>query len=96
MFNEFIEYKNNKFLPYKKDIEITTMIDEIEGLFTLSMDQLSNIENPTETLKNSIIQLKESIYQAQADLINQKEKLNSYFETFKIYRENLSQDSLNE
>jgi len=89
-FNEFIEYKNNKFLPYKKDIEIRAMIEEIENLFNLSLEQLNKVENENEILENSLNQLKTNIYQAQADIIIQKERLNSYFETFKVYRENLA------
>ena len=93
-FNKFIEYRNNQFLPYKNDIEIKGNLEEIDELFTKSLKQLNEIKQPSLIIKNSISQLKVNIKQAQADLVNQKEKLDVYFETFKEYRLNLSRDSL--
>ncbi len=95
-FNEYITYRNNQYLPYRGDIEIYRMIEDIERLLYLSIEELNKIEKPIEVMGNSIIQLRKNINKTNTDILFEKEKLNSYFETFKIYREKLSQDSLSE
>ena len=89
LFNEYIEYKNRNYLPYKKDEEIKQILDNISDTLNLSLIQLEKIENVPPTLEKNIKQLERLVQQALADLAYQKVNLDKYLKTCKKYRETL-------
>lgn len=90
LFNEYIEYKNKYYLPYKSDEEIRQILDNINDTFNLSLIQLEGIENIPTNLEKSIKQLEKLVQQTLNDLTYQKENLDKYLITSKKYRETLS------
>lgn len=89
LFNQYIEYKNRNYLPYKEDEAIKQMLDNISDTLNLSLIQLEGIENIPPVLERSIKQLERLVQQALADVAYQKVNLDKYLVTCKKYRETL-------
>lgn len=90
MLNEYINYANNYYLPYKSDAEIKQILEDIDNLFNLALTHLAENENGTSSLENEILQLKKLINQAIVELKEHKASLHKYLEIAKKYRESLS------
>lgn len=90
LYNEYIEYKNRYYLPYKSDDEIKQMLENINDTFSLSLIQLKKIEDIPLYLDKSIKQLERLVQQAKNDLAYQKDNLEKYLIISKNYRETLS------
>jgi len=88
--NEYIDYQNKYYIPYKSDEDIIKMLDEIEQLFNLSLSQLKLIKNISSNLKINIDHLYMSIDISLNDLNDTKMKLEKYLKIAKDYRKSLS------
>lgn len=87
--NKFIDYRNKQFTPLKSDNEIQEMIDIAENLFTNSQDKLEEVKNPDSNVANSMIRLNKSIVEAMVIVYEQKNFLDKYFNTGKMFRKSL-------
>jgi len=90
LFNEYVEYKNRNYLPYKSDEEIKQILDNISDTLNLSLIRLEGIENIPPILEKNIKQLKRLVQQTMNDLAYQKDNLDKYLVTCKKYRETIS------
>jgi hypothetical protein len=88
--NEYVNYANSYYRPYKSDEEIRKMLENIGTKYTLSKVQLSKIKDPTTNLAVKIEQLNRFIYQAENDLKKLQENLEKYLIIAKEYRENMA------
>ncbi|MCZ4694058.1 hypothetical protein DWB61_02850 [Ancylomarina euxinus] len=88
--NEYIDYKNKYYIPYKSDEEIKEMLDEVDQLFNLSLSQLKLVKNVSSNLKINVDYLYISIDKALNDLNDTKMKLGKYLKIAKEYRKSLS------
>jgi len=87
--NKFIIYRNNQFTPEKTEIEIRNMIHSAESSFISSRNELQNIVATEKSTIASINQLKISINEAFTQVSEQKDFINKYFGTKKIFRKSL-------
>lgn len=90
LLNEYIDYQNKYYLPYKSDLEIKKMLENIEGELNLSLSHLELVKNASSTLKINISNLSRSIEKVNCNLNIIKDKLDKYLEIAKKYRESLS------
>jgi len=88
--NEYVDYQNKYYLPYKTDAEVKQMLDNIENKFNSSLFQLKLIQNSSSYLKINIDHLYMLIDIALNDLNNQKKKLDKYLKIAKKYRQSIS------
>ncbi len=93
LFNEYTDYKNKYYLPYKSDQEIEEQLNQIDTVLNTSLTSLNLIKSPDNILATNIKQLKDLLEQAFSDLKFQKSHLEKYLKTAKQYRENLSRDT---
>ncbi|MEL7588169.1 MAG: transglutaminase domain-containing protein [Prolixibacteraceae bacterium] len=87
--NQFINYRNSQFSPSKPDSEIQEMVDVAEKCFLASRDKLKEIKNPDPNVAGSIAQLNGSIDESMKNLAQQKDFLDKYFKTGKMFRKSL-------
>jgi len=90
LLNEYIDYQNKYYLPYKSDLEIKKMLDNIERELELSRSHLELVKNSSSTLKINTSNLLKSIKRVNCNLNVIKDKLDKYLEIAKKYRESLS------
>lgn len=90
LYHQYVEYKNNYYLPYKSDAEVEQMLIDIDVRFKSSLELLATIEPYTLELKTKTNSLKRLVDNSINEIKNQKEKLRHYFEIAKEYREHLS------
>ncbi|RZT96833.1 transglutaminase superfamily protein [Ancylomarina subtilis] len=90
LLNEYIDYQNKYYLPYKSDSEIKKMLDNIEGELNLALSHLEQVKNSSSTLKINKNNLLKSIRRVNDNLKIIKEKLDKYLEIARIYRKSLS------
>ena len=88
--NEYIDYKNKYYLPYKSDVEVKQMLDNIENEFNLSLSQLKLIENVSSYWKINIDHLYVLIDIGFKGLNDNKMKLEKYLNIAREYRKSLS------
>lgn len=88
--NEYIDYKNKYYLPFKSDVEVKQMLDNIEKEFNLSLSQLKLIENASSYLKINIDHLYVLIDIGFKGLNDNKMKLEKYLNIAREYRKSLS------
>jgi len=89
-FNEYFDYRNNYFRPYKSDDAIRQMLDLIKEKFELSKNQLDSIVGPDYILTLYIENQKKLVNKNLVEVNNRKENLDKYLKIAKQYREKLS------
>ena len=94
LLNEYINYANKHYLPYKSDSEIKQMLEDVEKNLNLALAQLEKNEYRTSIMENETLQLKKSISQELVDLKRQKNRLGEYLKIAKQYRESLSNSNV--
>ena len=87
--NEFIVYRNKRFLPGKTDNEIKNMVDEAEYLLINSQRRLKEIRNPDSKTADLITQFSKSVGEALRILNEQKIFVNKYLKTEETLRNSL-------
>jgi len=87
--NEFIVYRNKRFLPGKTDNEIKNMVDEAEYLLINSQRRLKEIRNPDSKTDDLITQFSKSVGEALRILNEQKIFVNKYLKSEETLRNSL-------
>lgn len=84
--NDFINYRNKQFTPKKTDPEIQGMLDITGNQLKDAKVKLEQISNPDVNTLNMIQQLSKSIVDANVNLNEQQNWLNTYFSKSKSGR----------
>lgn len=87
--NQFVSYRNKQFIPKKPDNEIKEMVDSIEKVLVTSRDKVKQIKNADYNTTNSIAQLNKLLDEAMVKLQEQKEFVDKYTKTGKLFRRSL-------
>lgn len=87
--NDFINYRNNQFIPKKTDPEIQAMIDIVDDKLEDAINKLEQISNPDLNTANVIRQLKKSIDDASIQMKEQQNWLKLYFSKNKSGRKSM-------
>lgn len=88
-FNDFIAYRNNQFRPTKSDAVIKLMLENTENSTAECrrlIDQIVYADPSVESMKNSLEKMLNNLEKAVAE---QREFLNKYLSTKKIFRKSL-------
>lgn len=72
IFNEFVQYRNNRFVPVKPDAELLNLLDPISGQLSSARKKMNemgvaveNFQYDTGSLKNSLIILNDRVLEQQ-------------------------------
>lgn len=87
--NDFINYRNKQFTPYKTDPEIQNMIDVADNKLKDAKNKLGKISAPDVNATNLIEQLTKSIDNASAQITEQQNWLKQYFSKSKAGRKSM-------
>ena len=87
--NRFIDFRNKQFTPQKTEIEIRKMVETADSLFINSQNKLQQIITTDINTINSINQLKLAIVEAKMQIKEQKNFIDTYFNTKKLFRKSL-------
>lgn len=88
-FNEFVQYRNNQFSPVKPDVEIQSMLDNVDQQLNQAANLLSQIKKPDANLAATIISLKKSLEDAAIHVREQQEWLKKYLSKSKAGRKSM-------
>ena len=79
IFNTFVQFRNNQFLPSKPDVEINSMLDPIYGIITIAKSKLNKIGKVVENeqYNSELILLKFAALSQRVK--EQKDFLKNYF-----------------
>ena len=91
-YNDFINYRNKQFTPHKPDAEIQAMLDDADHGLKSAKDKVLSIKNPDANQATSIVQLRKSVDDAQANLKEQQDWLKTYFSKGKAGRKSMFYD----
>lgn len=89
IFNRYVQYRNNAFVPAKPDAELSKLLDPIEGLIITANKKLNeigqgreNFQYDTEAIRERLAALKKRVHEQQVFLksylagdMNQRRKL---------------------
>ncbi|MEN8194457.1 MAG: transglutaminase domain-containing protein, partial [Bacteroidota bacterium] len=78
LYNNYIDYKNNQYLPYRSDDELRQMLDDVENTFNQSLSYLNKIDSSTSRMKDIVMQLKRTLNTEIIELNAQKDNLDMY------------------
>jgi len=78
-FNEFVQYRNNRFTPKKPDPEIKNMLEVVDVSYVKAKAKLNEIKDPHPTTSALISQLSKAIDEAAVQLRGQQEWIKIYF-----------------
>ena len=88
-FNDFINYRNQRFIPMKTDPEIQNMIDIADNQLKDAKAKLVQIINPDANTLNLVQQLTKSIDDAATHVTEQEDWLKEYFSKRKSGRKSM-------
>jgi hypothetical protein len=78
-YNNFLQYRNKKFIPKKPDREIRNMLDSSAVKLISSKAKLDGMVNPDETAVTMIERLSKAVDDASARVKEQQDWLKRYF-----------------
>jgi hypothetical protein len=87
--NDFINYRNEKFVPTKPDGEIQTMLSSATERFTSARTKLKSIEQPDSRNAPLIIQLMKNVDDAMTQRDEMQDWLTKYFAKSKMGRKSM-------
>lgn len=87
--NQFIQYRNNQFIPIKPDSEIQNMIDSVSIKFSLAKNKLNEVAHSDEFVTPLVATLRGLFQEARTHLEEQQEFLASYFPKGKLKRKTM-------
>ncbi len=94
--NDYFEYQNNHYIPYKSDKEIKQMLNTIESKFIVSLKQFNEIKHCSGIINNQITHMKKMISFSIDELNEIKDNLEKYLKISKKYRESLARKTSNQ
>jgi hypothetical protein len=86
LFNQYINFKNNQFIPKKTDAQIKNMIDTTVGMLNASKNKLLEIKNPSQNITSNISSLQKIQNDLKARLDEETVFVNTYLNTPKTKR----------
>lgn len=86
IFNDFIQYRNTRFIPYKPDEKIKSMLNPISILLSSASLKLNQMGRKIETFQYDTGTIKSRISKLQERLQDQQHFLNLYFATIEKER----------
>ena len=89
LLNEFIEYRNNRFLPTRQDAELANLMKPIEKLLTMALQRISTIGTQVENLQWDTDGMRKKINQLQKRIAEQERFIQQYIQTPVAEREKL-------
>jgi hypothetical protein len=81
IFNAFVQYRNNRFLPVKSDAEMNGLLTPIAGILTLANKKLENIGREVENFQYDTGALKIRLAGLRERVKEQQKFLNNYLES---------------
>lgn len=81
IFNEFVQYRNNRFLPVKSDAEMNGLLTPIAGILTLANKKLENIGREVENFQYDTGTLKIRLAGLRERVKEQEKFLKNYLES---------------
>lgn len=85
-FNDFVGYKNDRFIPLKSDPEIQSMIDVVTDKLNESKHFISQIHKPDPTIAGQINNLQTALEETTRMVAEQNDWLQAYFSKNKVAR----------
>jgi formylglycine-generating enzyme required for sulfatase activity len=82
--NEFIKYRDKKFLPAKPNALIRKMVDDASNSLSRSEKQILEMDNPDAKTKDAMSDLQSDIDNLEIVIEEQRRFLNNYFKTGKF------------
>jgi hypothetical protein len=89
IYNNFVEYRNNLFVPAKPDEQIRSLLDPIGRLISSANQKLEQIGKAVENFQYDTGDIKERLSRLSSRVRDQKEFLNRYLATAPLARERL-------
>jgi len=89
LYNEFVQYRNNRFIPVKTDTEINTMFTSIEKLLAAAYQKMEAIGKKAENYQYDTDGLKESLDNLSVKVKTQKEFWKNYLNSSPTERSKL-------
>ena len=80
IFNDFIQYRNNRFLPHKNDKEIKAMLAPIDALLSSAFKKLDDLDKSPDNFQYDPGSLRNRLDAISKRLTEQKDFLKRYFE----------------
>jgi hypothetical protein len=81
LLNEFIEYRNNRFLPTKQDAGLVNLMKPIEKLLTMALQRISTIGTQIENLQWDTDGMRKKINQLQKRIEEQERFIHQFLLT---------------
>ncbi|HXB10727.1 MAG TPA: SUMF1/EgtB/PvdO family nonheme iron enzyme, partial [Bacteroidia bacterium] len=82
--NQFIKYKDKKFLPAKPNALIKKMVDDASNSLSKSEKEIADMENPDEKTKDAVSDIQSDIDNLKIVIEEQRKFLDNYFKTGKF------------
>ena len=79
IFNNFVQYRNNQFVPLKSEVEINAMLEPIYGLLTFAKTKLNKIGKVVQNDQYNTELIMQKISSLTQRLKEQKDFLKKYF-----------------
>ena len=81
IFNEFVQYRNNRFFPAKPDTEISAMLNPIDRLLAAARKKISHIGESVENVQYDTGSIKDRLDRLSARVAEQQFFLKQYLES---------------
>jgi hypothetical protein len=81
IFNDFVLYRNNRFMPAKSDAEIKALLDPIAGIIAAATKKLDNIGRSVENFQYDTTELKNRLTALATRVQDQQKFLMRYVES---------------
>ena len=79
IFNNFVLYRNNQFVPYKSEVEVNAMLEPVYGLLVFAKTKLNKIRKVVENDQYNTELIQQKISSLTQRVKEQKDFLKSYF-----------------
>jgi hypothetical protein len=89
LFNEFIEYRNNRFIPNRTDAELANLLKPVEKLLNSTLLHISTIGTQVENLQWDTGGMRQKIGQLQSRISEQQRFIQQYIHSPNAEREKL-------
>jgi hypothetical protein len=81
IFNNFVQYRNNRFIPARPDAEISTMLDPIPGIIFSAREKIGRMGQSVENFQYDTGELKNRLDALAKKVQEQKKFLKQYCES---------------
>lgn len=78
VFNDFVKYRNNQFVPVRPDAEISALLDPIEGMLSVARKNMEQMGGAVENFQYDTGALKERLAVLRGRVKEQQSFLKRY------------------